>query len=153
MPGQKDTPPYALRLLRQGTEVKLSGGMPAGTANALETMLDAAPQIKVVHLNSIGGFIGEGEKIRDLIEQRGLTTYTSTQCASACTIAYLGGTSRYLAPRAKLGLHLFQRLRYAGQGDGPTGSRQGSTPPCGSLALGWIQPSSAPTHCGARRWS
>lgn len=103
--GHDDTPPYTIRLLRQGTEVELSGGMPAGTADALKTMLDAAPQIKVVHLNSIGGFVAEGEKIRKLIEQRGLVTYTSTQCASACTVAYLGGTSRYLSPRAKLGFH------------------------------------------------
>lgn len=103
--GLDDTPPYALRLLRQGTEVELSGGMPSGTAAALKTMLDAAPQIRVVHLNSIGGFLGEGDKIRKLIAERGVATYTSSECVSACTIAFLGGTSRYLSPHARLGFH------------------------------------------------
>jgi hypothetical protein len=35
--------------------VELSGAMPPGTAVALRSLLDAAPAVKLVHLNSDGG--------------------------------------------------------------------------------------------------
>jgi hypothetical protein len=37
--------------------------MPVGTADALKTLLDAAPTVKVVHLNSIGGKVAEGFQV------------------------------------------------------------------------------------------
>jgi hypothetical protein len=103
--GRDDTPTYQLRLLRGGTEVELAGGMPFGTAEALRKVLDATPDVKVVHLNSIGGRIGEGFQIYQMVHDRNLTTYTATECASACTIAFLGGSSRYLSSKARLGFH------------------------------------------------
>ncbi|MBO0765910.1 MAG: hypothetical protein J2P50_15180, partial [Hyphomicrobiaceae bacterium] len=103
--GLDNTPAYQLRLLHDGTEVELAGGMPFGTADALKQVLDAAPGVKVVHLNSIGGRIGEGFLIYRLVHDRNLVTYTATECASACTIAFLGGSQRYLSSKARLGFH------------------------------------------------
>lgn len=103
--GHDNIPAYQLRLLRGGTEVELSGGMSTGTAHALKSILDAAPAIKVVHLNSDGGFLGEGFRINKLLSERNLATYTSAECVSACTIAFLGGSERFIAPRGKLGFH------------------------------------------------
>jgi len=100
-----DTPAYQLRLLEGGKEVELSGGMPYGTADALKAILDAGPDIKLVHLNSDGGWIVEGEKIARMIRSRKIDTFTSTECSSACTIAFLGGTSRYLSSKGRLGFH------------------------------------------------
>ena len=79
--------------------------MPYGTANALKAILDAGPDIKVVHLNNGGGWIAEGEKIAQMIRARKITTYTTTECSSACTIAFLGGASRYLSSKGRLGFH------------------------------------------------
>ena len=99
------TPEYRLRLLANGAAVELSGGMPAGTADALQILLDAAPATRIVYLNSLGGNVAEGLKIHDLIRDRKLATYTFKVCSSACTLAFLGGSPRYLATGAKLGFH------------------------------------------------
>lgn len=103
--GKDETPHYELRLLRAGTEVELSGGLSAGTVDALRAILDATPAIRVVHLNSIGGLLTEGFKLNRLFRERSLATYTSARCVSACTIAFLGGSYRYLSPGGSLGFH------------------------------------------------
>jgi hypothetical protein len=37
--------------------------------------------------------------------KRGLSTFVTQQCVSACTIMFLGGKQRYLQSTAKLGFH------------------------------------------------
>jgi hypothetical protein len=103
--GRETIPAYRLRLLRGNTEVELAGGMPFGTADAVRRMLDAAPGVQVLHLNSTGGRVSEGYQIYQIIRDRNLATYTATDCVSACTIAFLGGSQRYLSTKAKLGFH------------------------------------------------
>jgi hypothetical protein len=103
--GRDNTPAHHLRLLRNGTEVELAGGMPFGTAEALRNLLDAAPGVQILHLNSIGGRVGEGYAIYEIVRDRKLVTYTATNCVSACTVAFLGGSQRYLATKARLGFH------------------------------------------------
>jgi GYF domain 2 len=103
--GQENIPPHRVRLLRSGTEMELAGGMPHGTAEALRKALDAAPNVQVLHLNSLGGRVSEGYQIYRIVRDRQLTTYTATDCFSACTIAFLGGSQRYLANNARLGFH------------------------------------------------
>jgi len=103
--GVDNTPAHQLRLLRGATELELSGGMPFGTAVAMKQLLDAAPTVKMIHLNSRGGRVAEGYEIYKLIRERKLITYTSADCASACTIAFLAGPQRYLASQARLGFH------------------------------------------------
>jgi hypothetical protein len=98
-------PAHRLRLMRDGTEVELAGGMPRGTAAALRKLLDATPGVQVVHLNSIGGKVAEGYEIYQLMRDRNLITYTATDCVSACTIAFLGGSQRLLSTRGRLGFH------------------------------------------------
>ena len=73
-----------------------SGGISFGTAKEFETMLKAMDNVRTVRLNSNGGRIAEAQKISDLIKARGLSTYVTHQCASACTIVFLGGKQRYL---------------------------------------------------------
>lgn len=97
--------PYSIHLLADGTEMELAGGMPEGTTAAVREMLDEHPAVKVLHLNSDGGEMVEGYELSRLIRQRHLTTYTAATCASACTLAFLGGQPRYLAKGAWLGFH------------------------------------------------
>src|SRR5688572_3981728 len=79
--------------------------MPPGTAEALRNLLNAAPAVKLVHLNNDGGVVAEGCAVHKLIHERGLTTYTATNCGSACTVAFLGGGQRLLSSNARLGFH------------------------------------------------
>ncbi|WP_206151872.1 hypothetical protein, partial [Staphylococcus aureus] len=66
-------------------------------------VLRASRQIRVVHLTSVGGRIGEGEKLYQLIKDNGLIAYVSGRCMSACTVAFAGGRERVLLKGATLG--------------------------------------------------
>jgi hypothetical protein len=106
-----DTPPHQLRLVRNGQGLEIAGGIDFGTAHDVQVLLSAAPGVKTVDLNSIGGRVAEAERLRDIVRQRHLSTYTSDVCASACTLVYLAGQRRYLGPYGRLGFH---RWSFAG---------------------------------------
>lgn len=103
--GIDDTPPHQIRFLRDGTELELAGGMPFGTTDAVKKLLNAAPAIKIIHLNSQGGRINEAFQLYKMIKERNLSTYTSADCVSACSIAFLAGRERYLGESGRLGFH------------------------------------------------
>jgi hypothetical protein len=96
---------HQIRLIHAGMELEFSGGMGPGAANDLANALDADPGVHVVHLNSPGGLVSEGRQMFDLIHGHLLITTTDRYCFSACTLAFLGGRQRYLAPGARLGFH------------------------------------------------
>ena len=98
-------PPYAVRLMRDGTEAEIAGGFKYGLTRDAEAMFETAPNLRVVHLNSAGGRLGEATKLARLIRTRGLATYSADVCASACTVAYAAGRERYLRAGARLGFH------------------------------------------------
>ncbi len=104
--GDKEIGQASFRILNKGTELELIGGIAFGTSERLREFLDAAPEVKAIHLNSHGGRIAEAKRLRDLIRERNLSTVTTSKCLSACTIAFMGGYRRYLHPRSgKLGFH------------------------------------------------
>jgi hypothetical protein len=117
-----DIPDYAIRVMRNGTEAEITGGIKYGLAVDFRKALDASPQVKVVHLNSVGGRIGEGEKLYDLIKERGLITYVSTSCQSACTDVFAAGAVRVLKHGAVLGFH---RGTFAGKDETDSPELQG----------------------------
>lgn len=100
-----DIPAYSIRVMRDGTEAEIVGGFKYGLTNDFGVVTKANRQIKVVHLDSIGGRLGEGEKLFDLIRALGLNTYVSSKCLSACTLAFAGGRERFLLKGAVLGFH------------------------------------------------
>ena len=100
-----DVPDYAIRVMRDGTEAEIVGGFKFGMTEDFVKILSASRQISVVHLDSIGGRLGEGEKMYKLIRDRGLNTYVSSKCLSACTLAFAGGRERFLHRDASLGFH------------------------------------------------
>ncbi len=107
-----DIPEYSIRVMRDGTEAEITGGIKYGLANDFEKILSASRRIRVVHLNSIGGRVGEGERLYDLIRSGKLTTYVSSKCLSACTLVFSGGAERVLLHGAVLGFH---RGKFAGE--------------------------------------
>jgi hypothetical protein len=66
-----------MRVMRDGTEIEITGGMKYGLSDDFRRVIAAAPRLRVVHLNSIGGRIGEAEKLHKIIKEKGFITYTS----------------------------------------------------------------------------
>ena len=95
---------YQIRLLNDGTELEVSGYLTFGVTEDVLKTLDGVP-VKIIHLNSMGGRMGEGHELQKLIRARSLITYTANECSSACTIAFLGGQKRFIAAKARLGFH------------------------------------------------
>lgn len=69
----------------------------------------------VVLLNSPGGNLFAGLRIGQLIHNRRFSTIVADGdlCASACALAWVGGSARYLGPRSRLGFH----AAYSAEGD------------------------------------
>jgi hypothetical protein len=109
-----DIPAYSIRVTNDGTEAEITGGIRFGLASEFEKILDASRDVSVVHLDSIGGRIGEGERLNALIKSKGLDTYVDGLCASACTLAFVAGRQRILEQGATLGFH---RGTFAGEDD------------------------------------
>jgi hypothetical protein len=103
--GDPDIPAYSIRVMRNGTEAEITGGFKYGLTDDFVKILNASRQIKVVHLNSLGGRIGEAAKLNKVIRGRNLDTYVSSRCMSACTVAFAGGARRTLRKGAVLGFH------------------------------------------------
>jgi hypothetical protein len=103
--GDPGIPPYAIRLMRNGREAEITGGFKFGLSQDAARLFAEAPHLEVVHLNSGGGRVGEAVELAKLIKARGLVTYTSESCASACTIAFVAGREHYLRSDARIGFH------------------------------------------------
>ena len=100
-----DIPAYSIRVMRNGTEAEITGGFKYGLSDDFSKVLKASRQVKVVHLNSIGGRVGEAIKLGDVLRAQGVDTYVSLGCYSACTIAFAAGRNRFLHKGAALGFH------------------------------------------------
>jgi hypothetical protein len=98
-------PPYSIRVMRNGTEAEITGGFKYGLTEDFTKILKASRQIKVVHLDSPGGRIGEAIRLNSLLKAQGVDTYVASGCYSACTIAFAAGRNRYLRHGAVLGFH------------------------------------------------
>lgn len=100
-----DTPNYALRLMNGETEIEIIGGIKYGLDRELRSMLAAAPGVRVVHLDSVGGRLGEAAKLYRTIRDRGLATYVTNECLSACGNVFIGGHERWVSRSGRLGFH------------------------------------------------
>jgi hypothetical protein len=61
----------------------------------------------IVSFRSAGGSVVAGIQIGESIRLKGFTTVVAgtARCASACAIAWLGGTPRLMSPQARVGFH------------------------------------------------
>lgn len=94
-----------IALAADGRSVTLSGPFGSGAAARFERMLQRAPKLERVLLDSPGGRIYEAHTIAAQVRARGLATRASADCASACTLVFIAGAQRSLAPGARLGFH------------------------------------------------
>lgn len=96
---------YRITVSEDVTTIEINGGIGFQLAEKVADELTVNPDINTIHLNSYGGRLDEAHRLRTLIAQKGLTTYASERCYSACAIAFLGGRERILHKDAKLGFH------------------------------------------------
>jgi hypothetical protein len=96
---------YQIRVLRDSTEIEFTGLIGFGATKDVERQLSLYPTVTIIHLNSRGGRVAEARKLGRLISERGLTTTSSRECRSACTIAYAAGERRVMAKNAVFGFH------------------------------------------------
>jgi hypothetical protein len=61
----------------------------------------------IISFRSAGGSVVAGIQIGESIRLKGFTTVVAgtARCASACAIAWLGGTPRLMSPQARVGFH------------------------------------------------
>ncbi len=97
--------PARLTVGPDGRDLRLAGDLTAGVAARVAETLAAHPQIARLHLTSDGGLVEEGAAIGALVAARGLATYVPDACASACTLIFVRGRTRYIAAGGRLGFH------------------------------------------------
>ncbi len=98
---------FSLALAADARSVALSGVIDFGATQALEAMLEAAPEARILRLDSAGGRVAEARGIARLVHRRALATSAVGECSSACTLVLLSGERRYLEPGARLGFHRY----------------------------------------------
>jgi hypothetical protein len=98
-------PAARIALGPHGRDVRLAGEIGEGTAARLGTLLAAHPEVTRIHLTSEGGLVDEALAVGELIAARNLATYVPDYCVSACTLAFVRGSTRSLVAQGRLGFH------------------------------------------------
>lgn len=99
--------PYRLALADDGASVRLEGLIEFGITRDLEALLAGAGTVRLVSLESAGGRVAEARGLIRVIERFGLMTLARGDCASACALAFMGGSTRFLDEGARLGFHSY----------------------------------------------
>jgi len=97
-----------------GRTLLVAGSYGVGSAEAVRIALDSHPGIRTVVLSGPGGRASVGFELFRLFQQHRLATRVDGVCASACTIAFLGGVDRSVSPGGRLGFH---RASFPGMSD------------------------------------
>lgn len=92
----------ALDMKINGNTIMLSGAIRSGDEFAFKELIEspAGQKVRIVRVNSGGGFVYVAGEIARLIRKRGLATLLdarSGRCASACTLLFAGGVARHFA--------------------------------------------------------
>lgn len=103
----EDLPSHFARALPDGNAIEFLGEMNVGSADDLAEVLASHPDAHLIHLNSPGGEVFEAHRMVRMVASRHMTTVVDKLCGSACTLVFLAGTDRILAPGARLGFHSF----------------------------------------------
>lgn len=97
-----------------GRTLHVEGSYGIGSEQAVRRALSEHRGIRTVVLAGPGGRVSVGFDLYGLFQERKLATRVDAGCASACTIAFLGGVERSISPGGRLGFH---RASFPGMGD------------------------------------
>lgn len=81
------------------------GGFGFGTTRRVEEALRSNPAIRLVELDSPGGYAVEGLALGKVLEAHAVETLVLKGCASACISAFVAGERRWLGAHGQLGFH------------------------------------------------
>ena len=98
---------YRVEALSGGV-ARISGELEIGIVDAFEDHLERRPGTRTVELQSAGGNVYQARGLARAIRERRLDTRVTTSCSSACTLAFIGGRRRLVAPSARLGFHQYR---------------------------------------------
>ncbi len=99
---------YSLQVSDDGQSVQLQGEITLGVTKKFELLLNNAPNLQTVVLESGGGNIYEARGLAKRISEAGINTHVQTECSSACTLAFIGGVQRTMENAARLGFHQYR---------------------------------------------
>lgn len=96
-----------------GETLFIEGEIGVTISDSVLALLDQHDAITTLALSGPGGDLNETFRILNALadyrrEDRQLTTYAQGDCASACSILFMGGDHRVLAQGAQLGFHQLQ---------------------------------------------
>jgi len=103
--GDTDLNQLAVRVAADGTTLYVEGSYGLGGEDLVFRALEANPGIRTVVLAGPGGRLSVGFDLYEMFHERKLATRVDDECASACTIAFLGGVERSVSPGGRLGFH------------------------------------------------
>ncbi len=98
-----------------GRTLYVEGTYGLRSEDAVREALAENKEIKEVVLAGPGGRASTGFALFHMFRDRKLATRVDTACASACTLAFLGGVERSIGPKGRLGFH---RASFPGMDDG-----------------------------------
>jgi hypothetical protein len=94
-----------------GDAIIAQGPIGLGYAQSVIGTFAEHPQIHLLRLDSLGGDVDNGMQLHDFLAGRSdITVEADGLCASACTLAFLGGERRIAGPKTRLGFHQFHSL-------------------------------------------
>lgn len=98
---------YSIAPTSDGKSLTLTGSFEYGITDRFERVLAAHPDVEQVVLSSTGGNIYEARGLGNIIRRNNLNTLVISECSSACTTAFISGTTRQLAADGRLGFHQY----------------------------------------------
>jgi uncharacterized protein YwqG len=111
-------PQFSVEIKDERT-LDFKGIIGTGATRALEAALLEHPDVTTVQLESPGGLVLESYLMARTLREHDLQTRVDGSCASACTFAYLGGSTRSLGTGGRLRFH---RARLSIEADGTESS-------------------------------
>ena len=97
--------PLQATLTHDGRRLRLVGPMGQGDAARVLRLLQDAPQVALIELQSPGGRVAEALQIAQAVRSRAAQTRAVGPCDNACVLVFLAGSARQVMPGAGLGFH------------------------------------------------
>jgi hypothetical protein len=102
---------YQIGVAPDGDAIIAQGPIGLGYSQSIIRSFAEHPQIHQLRLDSIGGDVDNGMQLHDFLAGRpDIAVEADGLCASACTLAFLGGERRIAGPKTRLGFHQFHSL-------------------------------------------
>lgn len=102
---------YTIAPDAEGQAILAKGTIGVDYADAVADAFKSHPSIHRLVLDSVGGDVDNGMQLHDFLASRpDITVEVDHLCASACTLAFIGGSQRIASTHASLGFHQMRSM-------------------------------------------